>query len=143
MPPMKRLSGKTLEHDTSRLRVYLKGGGGTGLVATRQFIYELPGVFTSTDEGLRAYNRFGSDLTVQEVHCSVSTPVSGDSIWVDVYVYHDGAYDSVTDWNEVEIAVGDEVGVASGLSHPFLNGDYMTVVVDGAGANLAVCILVG
>ena len=121
----------------------LKGGGAAGAVS-HQFIYELPGPFVAGLGGLKAYNRFGITYTVLEVHCSLSLPASGNSIWIDVYVNQDeDNYDSVTDWNAVEILVGEYTAVATGLSYPFNHNEFLTVEVwSGAGSDLSVVTLV-
>jgi hypothetical protein len=121
----------------------LKGGGAAGVVS-HQFIYELPGPFVAGLGGLKAYNRFGITYTVLEVHCSLSLPASGNSIWIEVYVNQDeDNYDSVTDWNGIEILVGEYTAVATGLSYPFNHNEFLTVEVwSGAGSDLSVVTLV-
>jgi hypothetical protein len=112
-------------------------------VGKRQFIYELPDAFTTDTGGLRSYNRFGSTLTIQEVHLSVSAAVAGSAVIVDVH--KNGTTIFSTQGNRPQIGVGNNTGSSSSIDvTSFAHGDYLTVDVDqGSGTDLAVVILVG
>jgi hypothetical protein len=114
-------------------------GGGS---VSHQFIYELPDAFTVDTGGLRAYNRFGSTLTIAEVHCSVSAAVAGSAVIVDVH--KNGTTIFTTQGNRPQIAIGANAGSSSTIDvTSFAHGDYLTVDVDqGTGTDLAVVILV-